>query len=64
MLFTTKTKRLRVTEITDKDLELAKKNKKMLLRIAKQYSYNKAKKSYYDHLAYCNSPNFYNSFKT
>ncbi|MFC1512636.1 ISNCY family transposase [bacterium] len=64
MFFTTKTKRLRTNEITDKDLELAKKNKKMLLRIAKQYSYNKAKKSYYDHLAYCNSPNFYNSFKT
>jgi len=64
MLFSTKTKRLRVTEITDKHLELAKKNKKMLLRIAKQYSHRKAKKSYYDYLAYSNSPDFFNSFKT
>ncbi|MFC1512461.1 ISNCY family transposase [bacterium] len=64
MLFLTKTKRLRVTEITDKHLELAKKNKKMLLRIAKQYTQKKSKKSYFDKLAYCNSPNFYNSFNT
>jgi transposase len=63
MLFTTKTKRLRVTEITEQHLKLAKKNKKELLRIAKQYSYNKSKKSYYDYLAYCDNPNFYNSFR-
>lgn len=64
MLFTTKTKHLRVTEITDKHLELAKKNKKMLLRIAKQFSkYQRSKKSYYDQLAYCNNPEFYQSFR-
>lgn len=57
--FSTKDKIISVKEITQKDIDAARKNRELLEKIAKEYCYKKSKKSWMDNYYIATNRSFY-----